>query len=151
MRGAEDRGAEAVRDLSGGAGIVRVCSWSDAFLTQKWTVDLGRTGLRDLAITPRDQPASQSALNREGTSSGGMEARKRTSSSGSFCLCFITLSYSVFQKRTVDVEAAEALDEALKYMNSTLFCFWPARRLCREWGLFQIVSRYFFYFLLDYF
>ncbi len=111
-------------------------------------MDFGRTGLIDLAMTPRDHPASQRARRRPGISSGDIAEIKRTSSSGNFWLCFTALSYSLFQKRTVSVEAAEALDESLKYMNITVFCFWPARRLCIGVARFQIVSGVFFTFCL---
>jgi hypothetical protein len=96
IRGELLRGAVEVRDLGGVAGIGLLCSSDLAFLTQKWTVDLGRAGLSELAITANDQPASQRARSRGGSISSGRLDKNLTSSSGSLVFFFIPLSYRVF-------------------------------------------------------
>lgn len=122
MRGALLRGAVEVKDLGGVGGTGLLCSSDLAFLTQKWTVDLGRAGLSELAITANDQPASQRARRRGGSISSGRLDKNLTSSSGSLVFFFMFLSYRVFQM-PYKTRAAKSLDDKDESMNLSIFWF----------------------------
>ncbi len=61
-------GTEVVKDFGGGSGTAFNCLASSALRTQKWIVVLGTTGLRELPITPSDQPAFHSERRRDSIS-----------------------------------------------------------------------------------
>jgi hypothetical protein len=112
-------------------------------------VVLGTTGLREFPITPSDQPAFHSERRRDSISERVSVERYITSSRGSLGGFSMVLLYRVF-KGVYEKKGDPILYDSFKFMNLSIFCFWPRRRICMYFALSKIVpglfSKKIFYF-----
>ena len=141
-RGACFVGTEVVKDFGGGNGTAFNCFMSGALRTQKWIVVLGTAGLREPPMTPKDHPAFHSARRRDSISERVRVDKWITSSMGSFGGFSMILLYRVL-KEVYEKKWDPILYDSFKYMNLSIICFWPRRRLCMFFRLFKIVPGFF--------
>ena len=137
-RGACFVGTEVVKDFGGGSGTAFNCLTSGALRTQKWIVVLGTAGLRELPITPSDQPDFHNARRRDSISERVRVEMQITSSMGSLGGFSMVLLYRVLEG-VYEKKGDLILYDSFKYMNLSIFCFWPRRRQKYISGFFKIV------------
>jgi hypothetical protein len=105
-------------------------------------VVLGTAGLRELPITPKDQPDFHNARRRDSISERVRVERWITSSIGSLGGFSMILLYRVL-KGVYEKKGDSILYDSFKYMNLFIICFWPRRRQSLFPGLFKIVPGFF--------